>query len=201
MRARAEIETDRQRPRGDRRHRDPVPGQQGAADREDRRAGQGKEARRHQRAARRVRQGRHAHLHRGQARRVGRGGAQQPLPADADGVGVRHQHGGAGRRPPAVAQPQADPRSLRPPPPRSGHPPHHLRAAQGPRPRPHPRRPDGRARQHRRDDRADQDLGQPERGARTHARPHAGSRAWSARCWPRPAPRPRVRKTCRRASA
>ncbi len=58
----------RQRSRSDRRHRDPVPGQQGAADREDRRAGQGKEARRHQRTARRVRQGRHAHLHRDQAR-------------------------------------------------------------------------------------------------------------------------------------
>ena len=68
-------------------------------------------------------------------------------------------------------------------------------------PRAHPRRPDGRARQHRRDDRADQDLGEPERSARAHARAHAGSRAWSARCWPPPAPTPRVRKTCRRASA
>ena len=102
--------------------------------------------------------------------------------ADADGVGVRHQHGGAGRRPPAAAEPQADARSLRPPPPRSGHPPHDLRAAQGARPRAHPRRPDGRARQHRRDDRADQDLGEPERSARPHAGAHAGSRAWSARC-------------------
>ena len=46
-----------------------------------------------------------------------------------------HQHGRAGRRPPAAAEPQADPRSLRPPPPRSGHPPHHLRTAQGARPR------------------------------------------------------------------
>jgi hypothetical protein len=51
----------RQRPRIDHRHRDSLPGEQGASDREDRRAGQGKEDRRHQRAARRVRQGRHAH--------------------------------------------------------------------------------------------------------------------------------------------
>ncbi|MBL0029338.1 MAG: hypothetical protein IPO95_09810 [Rhodanobacteraceae bacterium] len=115
VRAKADIE-DRQRwPRVDHRHRDAVPGEQGAADREDRRAGQGKEDRGHLRAARRVRQGRHAHLHRGQARRVGRGAAQQPLPADADGVGVRHQHGGLARRPAEGAEPQGDPGRVRAP--------------------------------------------------------------------------------------
>ena len=68
--------------------------------------------------------------------------------------------------------------ALRPPSPRSRHAPHHLRAAQGARPRPHPRRPDGRARQHRRDDRADQDLGEPAGSARAHAGADAGNRAW-----------------------
>ena len=105
------------------------------------------------------------------------------------------------RRPAEAAEPEGPAGSLRAPPPRGGDPSHHLRAAQGAPACPHPRRPDGRARQHRRDDRADQDLGQPERGARTHARPYAGKRAWSARCWPPPAPMRRVRKTCRPASA
>jgi DNA gyrase subunit A len=63
MRARAEVEVADNGREGDRRHRDSLSGEQGAVDREDRRAGEGKEARRHQRAARRVRQGRHAHLH------------------------------------------------------------------------------------------------------------------------------------------
>jgi DNA gyrase subunit A len=94
--------------------------------------------------------------------------------------GVRHQHGGAGRRPAAHAEPQADPRGLPAPPPRSGHPPHHLRTAQGARARPHPGRPDRRAGQHRRDDRADQDLGESERSARAHAGQAPGSRAGRA---------------------
>ena len=116
-------------------------------------------------------------------------------------VDLRHQHGGAARRPAAAAEPQGDPRGVHPPPPRSGHPPHHLRAAQGACPRAHPRRPDGRAGQHRRDDRADQDLGIAGRGARAHAGAHAGRPGWSARCCRPPVPMPRVRKTWIRATA
>ena len=48
----------------DRRHRDPVPGEQGAAAREDRRAGAREDDRGHHRSARRVRPRRHAHRHR-----------------------------------------------------------------------------------------------------------------------------------------
>ncbi len=117
-----------------------------------------------------------------------------------DGIGVRHQYGGAGRWPPAVAQSQADSRSLRTPSPRSRHPPHHLRTAQGARPRAYPRRFDGRARQHRRDDRADQDLGESERSARAHAGQDLGRRVWSRPCSPLPVAMPPSRKICRRAS-
>ena len=55
MRARAEIEQLQGRQGSDRRHRDPVPGQQGQADREDRRAGAREEDRRHLRPPRRDR--------------------------------------------------------------------------------------------------------------------------------------------------
>ena len=81
-------------------------------------------------------------------------------------IGVRHQHGGAARRPAAAAQPQGDARGVRPPPPRSGHAPHGVRPAQGARARPHPRRPGGRAGQHRRGHRADQGLADAGRSAR-----------------------------------
>ena len=72
------------------------------------------------------------------------------------------------RRPAAAAQPQGDDRGVRAPSPRSRHAAHGLRPAQGTRARPHPRRPGGRARQHRRSHRADQgvaDAGRSEGGA------------------------------------
>ena len=71
---------------------------------------QGKEARRHLagRPARRVGQGRHARRHRSAARHVGRRAAQQPVPADAAAGHVRHQHGRAGRRPAAHAEPASE---------------------------------------------------------------------------------------------
>ena len=56
----------------DRRHRDPVPGQQGEADREDRRPGPREDDRGHLRPARRVGPRRHAHRHRAEARRGAR---------------------------------------------------------------------------------------------------------------------------------
>ena len=66
-RARPTIEDDeRSGTRAHHRHRDPVPGEQGAADREDRRAGAREEDRGHLRPARRVRPRRHAHRHRAQ---------------------------------------------------------------------------------------------------------------------------------------
>ena len=162
MRARTHIEDIEQRPPGDHRHRAAVPGEQGAPAREDRRAGQGKEARGHHRrcatSPTRTACASYIELKRGENAEVVLNNLYQQT---ADAGGVRHQHGGAGRRPAADAEPEADARGLRPPPPRSGHAPHQLRAAQGARARPRPRRPDGRAGQHRRDDRADQDLANP----------------------------------------
>ena len=65
----------------DRGHRAALPGQQGDAGGEDRRAGHGQEDRGHRRPARRVRPRRHAPGHRVQARRQPAQGAQQPLQA------------------------------------------------------------------------------------------------------------------------
>ncbi len=83
---------------------------------------------------------------------------QQSVQADATAGQLRHEHGGAGRRPAAHPQPQAVPRVLPHPPARSGRAPHALRTAPGARTRPHPRRPGGRAVQRRRDHRADQGV-------------------------------------------
>ena len=115
VRARAEVDHRRQDRQGhDHHHRDPLPAEQGAADRADRRAGQGKEDRGHHRAARRVRQGRPAGGDRAAPRRVRRGGAEQPLRADPAAERVRHQLRGAGQRPAARAEPEADARGVRP---------------------------------------------------------------------------------------
>ena len=94
------------RPAGDRHHRASLPGQQGEADRAHRRSGARQAHRGHRlgRVARRVRQGRHARRDRAEARRGAGDSAQQPVRADADGAGVRHQHGRAGRRPAAASQ-------------------------------------------------------------------------------------------------
>ncbi len=105
------------------------------------------------------------------------------------------------RRPAEAAEPEGPAGSLRQAPPRSRHPPHHLRTAQGAPARTHPRRPDRRAGQHRRDDRADQDVGQPERSARAHARPHVGAGPGRRAAGRVRQPMPRVRKTCRPAWA
>ena len=82
-------------------HRDSVPGEQGAADREDRRAGPREEARGHFGPARRVGPRRHAHRDRAEARRGARSGPQQPLQAHADADDVRRHHAGDRRQPPA----------------------------------------------------------------------------------------------------
>ena len=69
------------RPVVDRHQRDSLPGQQGAADRADRRAGAREDDRRHLRHPRRVRSRRHAHRHRPEARRGRRRHPQQPVQA------------------------------------------------------------------------------------------------------------------------
>ena len=102
MRARTPLRGHRQgRAPGDHRRRAALPGEQGDAARAHRRAGARQEARGHLRPARRVRQVRHAHGDRAQARRGARGRAEQPVQADAAAGHLRHEHGGAGRRPAA----------------------------------------------------------------------------------------------------
>ena len=70
------------------------------------------------------------------------------------------------RRPAEAARPQGDARGLPAAPPRSRHAPHDFRPAQGARARAHPRRPGGRARQHRRGHRAHQGVADAGRSAR-----------------------------------
>jgi hypothetical protein len=96
----------------DHRRRDPVPGEQEDAARAHRRAGPREEDRGHQPHPGRVRQVGHAHRHRPQARRGARGRAEQPVQADAAAGHVRHEHGGADRRPAQGVQPEAADRHL-----------------------------------------------------------------------------------------
>ena len=141
----------------DHRRRDPVPGEQEDAARAHRRARPRKEDRRHQPHPGRVRQVGHAGGDRAQARRSARGGAEQPVQADAAAGHLRHEHGGPDRRPAASVQPEDADRGLPGPPARGGHAPHRVRAAQGARTRPRARRPGGGAGQHRRVHRDHQD--------------------------------------------
>ncbi len=141
----------------DHRRRDPLPGEQEDAARAHRRARPREEARRHQPHPGRERQVRHARGHRAQARRSARGGAEQPVQADAAAGHLRHQHGGADRRPAAAVQPEAAARHLPRAPARGRDAAHRVRAAQGARARPRARRPGGGAGQHRRVHRDHQD--------------------------------------------
>ena len=104
---------------------------------------------------------------RAQARRpAGQGRPQQPLQENRDADDLRRQHGGAGRRRAADAEPaRADP-PLRRPPARGRHPPHPVRTAPRRGPRPHPRGAAGRARQPRRGDQTDPRLERPRRRPR-----------------------------------
>ena len=138
---------------GHRGHRAALHGQEGRrrrADPEDRRPGQGEEAQRDLRHRGSVRQARDAPGHRAQARRHPQGRAQPALQAHADADDVRRQHGRARRRraPDAVAAPGD--RVLRRPPARGHRPADEVRAGREGAPRPHPRRPAGRAGQPRR---------------------------------------------------
>ena len=97
-----------------------------------------------------IRQVRHAPGDRAQARRSARGGAQQPVQADPAAGHLRHQHGGADRRPAPPVQPQGPDPGLPAAPPRGRDPPHGVHAAQGARARPRAGRPGRRAGQYRR---------------------------------------------------
>ena len=88
-----------QGPRGADRQRDPLSGQQGDADREDRRARAREAHRGHLGPARRIRSRRHAHRHRAQARRGRRRGAEPALALHRAAVELRRQHDRAERRP------------------------------------------------------------------------------------------------------
>ena len=145
---------DPQEPRGDRRHRDPLSGEQGADDREDRRAGAREADRGHIGSARRIRPHRRARGDRAAPRRDGRHRAQPALPLLAAADQLRRQHAGARPRQArddglAVAA-QRLPRVPR----RRGAPAHRLRARQGARARPRARRARRRGGQYRRHDRA-----------------------------------------------
>ena len=174
------------RPHGDHRQRAAVPGEQGDAAREDRRPGQGQEARRHQRPARRVRPRRDADLHRDQARREPAQGAEQPVQAHLDAAVVQPQHARARRRPAPDAAAQERHQPLRHPPPRDRPPPDRVRPREGPRTGPHPRGPQDRPRQPRRGDQDHPRLGGRRDGAQ---QPHEPASA----C---PSSRPRRSSTC-----
>ena len=111
------------------------------------------------RPARRVRPLGDAAGDRDQARRrPARGRPQPALQAHPDAEHLRRQHGRAGRRRAAHAEPQGADRALRLPPARGGDPAHPARAAPGRGPGPHPRGAADRPRQPRRGDRADPQL-------------------------------------------
>ena len=136
--------------RGDHLHRDSLSGEQGVADREDRRAGAREEDRGHLRPARRIRPRRHAHRHRDQARRHGGRGAEPALPLHAAADELRRQHGGAERRPAGADDAEGPDPGLRRLPRGGRLPPHQVPAQQGARARPRAVRPCHRGRQYRR---------------------------------------------------
>ena len=90
------------------------------------------------------------------------------------------QHAGDPRRAPRNADAARHHRGLRQVPRGSHHPPLEVRAAEGPRARPHPARAGRRGHQPRRGGEADPRFGQPGRSAREAARPRMAGRARSA---------------------
>ena len=158
MRAKCHFEDIDKRPApGDHRRRDALPGEQEDAARAHRRAGAREEDRGHQPHPGRERQVRHARGDRAQARRSARGGAEQPVQADAAAGHLRHEHGGADRRPAQAVQPEGADRDLPRAPARGRDAAHRVRAEEGARTRPCARRPGGGAGQHRRVHRDHQD--------------------------------------------
>ena len=135
--------------RADHRHRDPVPGEQGAPGRAHRRAGARGQDRRHLRHPRRVRPRGMRIVDRAQARRARRSGPEPALQADAAADVVRREHARDRRRAARAALAEGGAAALPRPPPRGGHAAHGLRPRPGRGARPHPRGLRDRARQHR----------------------------------------------------
>ena len=94
------------RARGDRHHRNSLPGEQGAHGRAHRRTGARQEDRRHRRAARRIRPRRLSRRDRNAPRRGAGRRAQPALPLHGAAILVRRQHGGARQRPAAGDEPE-----------------------------------------------------------------------------------------------
>ena len=192
---------------GDHRHRAAVHGQEGRRrrpDHEDRRPRPRQKTRGHLRPPRRERRTlRDAARDRAQTRRpAGQGRPQQPLQKNLDAVDLRRQHGGAGRRRAADAEPAGADRALRRPPARGRHPPDPVRTAPGRGPRPHPRGAAGRARQPRRGDQTDPRLERPRcrpRRADREIRALARAGAGDPRHAPAAPDRARGRQSPRRA--
>ena len=137
----------------DHRQRDPLPGEQGEADRTDRRAGPRQEDRGDLRPARRVGPRGHPHRDRGEARRGGGDRPQLALQDDPDADHLRHHPAGDRRQPAEGDDAQGAALPLPQPPQDGDHPPHPLRPAQGRGARPHPRGHPQGARSSRRGDR------------------------------------------------
>ena len=140
-----------ERPPAHRGHRAAVPGEQGAARREDRRprANRAPEGRRGREGPFERPRG-HAPGHRAQARRQPAGGPEPALQAHAAAGQLRRDHALPRRRRPPDAEPGRDDRLLRRPPDRRRHPAHAVRAEEGRGARPHRQGPADRARQPRR---------------------------------------------------
>ena len=119
---------------------------------------------------------RRAHRHRPEARRHPRRRAQPAVAAHPGAVELPGQHARDPRRPAGDADPSRHHRKLRQVPRGSDHAALEVRAAEGPRTRPHPARPGRRRDQSRRGGEIDPRLGEPGRGARQIARPRMGRR-------------------------
>ena len=145
------------RPPGSHRRRAALSSEQEGAARAHCGAGHREEAGRRLGHPRRIGPLRHARGDRAQARRNPGGRAQQPVQADAAAGHLRHQYGGAGGRPAAVAVGEGADRGVHLAPPRSGDAARRLRPAQGPRARSCAGRPRGGALQRRRGDRSHQE--------------------------------------------
>ena len=140
MRARTHDRGGGPRPPGDRGDRDPLPGQQGAHDRADRRGRARQAGRGDRRAARRIGPPGHSRGHRDPARGQPRDRAQPALPPHAAADQLRRQHAGARPWPARDADPQIPDQGVRRLPPGGRDPAHPVRSRQGARARRDPGR-------------------------------------------------------------
>ena len=130
-----------------------------------------------------------------------RAGAEPAVQADADGIGVRRQHGRIARRPAEAVVAPGNARCLPAAPPRGRDAPDHPRPAQGARPRPPAGRPRRRAREHRRGHRRHQGIAVAGGSQGGLAGAGLEVRAPCPRCSSAPATCRRARKAFRTISA